>query len=437
MALLLAVLWAFTGQVASQAEPGDAEATGPVLRLELGGAVTSATATQLRSALTQARKRKAPLLLVELDTPGGLLDATRDMVRQILESPLPVVVYVAPDGAHAGSAGLFLTLSAHVAAMVPASNLGAAHPVNAFGGDVDGDMRGKIVNDTAAWARSLAQQRGRNVEWAAKAVTESAALTASEALEAGIIDLVANDREQLLSALDGRTVRVRGADVTLSTRGRAVADVERSPGEALYDVLADPNLVYLLLLLGLAGLFVEFQQPGLWVPGTLGLTALVVVFFVQTMPLNSLGIGLIVTAVVLLVLEVYVTSLGLLTLAGMACLVAGSYMLFETPGGSIRLSPLLIWGVAIGLSALLSGIFVLLARAKLQGPTAGVETLPGQLATVHSAIRPGRNGKIFFDGSYWNASADASVDSGTTVRVVRIDGLLVHVEPVTEQAHSS
>lgn len=407
-----------------------------VMRLELHTTITSATSERLRAALSAAQAHHAQLLVIELDTPGGLMDATRVLVRQILESPVPVVVFVAPDGAHAGSAGLFVTLAAHVAAMVPSSNLGAAHPVTGWGGDVKGDMRKKVVNDAAAWARSLAETRGHNGEWAAKAVTDSAALTAAEALEHHVVDLVVPNMDALMVALDGRQLQVRGGSRTLHTRGAALRTQEPSLAQSFYELLSDPSLVYVLLLLGLAGLFLEFQSPGLWVPGALGLTALLLVFFVQTLPINALGVGLILASAALLLLEVYVTSFGLLTVAGLGCLVLGSYMLFDVPQSTIRLSPRLIWTVASAFALTFMLIGVLLARAKLQGPTSGADALIGQTAIAHSALGPEIEGKIFFDGTFWNARAEQPIPAGVAVRVTRLTGLLAHVEPVNGQGNS-
>lgn len=421
--VLIAVCCSLAGEV-SGAGPA------PVMRIELQTTITSATNERLRSAMAAAQAEQAQLLVIELDTPGGLMDATRSLVRQILEAPLPVVVFVSPDGAHAGSAGLFLTLAAHVAAMVPSSNLGAAHPVTGWGGDVKGDLRKKVVNDAAAWARSLAETRGRNGEWAAKAVTDSAALTAAEALEHQVVDLVVPDFDALLVALDGRQLQVRGGGRVLRTRGVRVLSQSPSFAQTFYELLSDPSLVYVLLLLGFAGLFLEFQNPGLWVPGALGLTALLIVFFVQTLPINAFGVALILASAGLLLLEVYVTSFGLLTVAGLGCLVIGSYMLFDVPESSVRLSPWLIWTVASAFALSFMLVGVLLARAKLQGPTSGVEALIGQQAVAHSALGPEMEGKIFFDGTFWNACADQSIAAGAKVRVTRLSGLLAHVEPV-------
>jgi membrane-bound serine protease (ClpP class) len=325
-----------------------------------------------------------------------------------------------------------LTLAAHVAVMHPTSNIGAAHPVSGFGGDIEGEMARKVENDTAAWARSLAQSRGRNSEWAKKAVLESAALTAGEAKQAKVVDLLSASMDQLLSDADGRIVLVRDQPWRVTTAGAAVVDFDRNPQQRMHALLANPTLVYLLLLLGILGVYVEMQNPGMIVPGVLGAACLFVVFGVQTLPLNSLGLLLIGLSAVLFFAEVYVTSFGVLSVAAIAALVAGSSMLFDVTGSSFRLPTSALWGTALSFSALVLWIGNKLLRAKRQGATSGTEVMVGSEARALSPIAPGKRGKVFFDGSYWDAQSEEDVAEGQRCRVERVDGLLLHVSPLLE-----
>ncbi len=402
-----------------------------VLRIEIEGAISKVTAEFIAQAVSEAEQRRAQALLIVLDTPGGLLDATRGIVQAILDAPLPVITYVAPAGARAASAGLFITMASHVAAMHPTSNIGAAHPVSAFGGDIQGTMAEKVTNDTAAWARSLAQARGRNSAWSEQAVLKSSSITAVEAQAEKVVDLLAPDVARLLAAADGKSVAVRGEPWRVSTAGSEVAPFVPSARQRLFAALANPALIYLLLIAGALGLYVEFSSPGLIVPGLVGALCLGVVFGLQSLPLNSLGLLLLGAAAVLLIAEVYVTSFGVLAVLGLGCLVLGSYMLFDVPGSSLRLSPLLIWGTTASVAAMgaLFGYKVL--RTLRQGATSGSETYVGRTAEVAQAIAPGKPGKVFFDGTYWNAVSTVPLGVGQACRIEAVEGLLLHVAPTS------
>ena len=405
-----------------------------VVRVDVQGGITQVSDEIISEALQAAVKGRAQALLLVLDTPGGLLDATRAIVQRELSAPLPVLVYVAPAGARAGSAGLFVTLASHVAAMHPTSNIGAAHPVAAFGKDIEGEMGNKVVSDTAAWARSLAEARQRNAAWAERAVRASESLTASEALAQRVVDALARDVSQLLQQVDGRVVEVAERPWKISTAGARVVVHEPRLAQRLFGWLSNPALVYLLLLFGVLGVYIEFQHPGLIVPGALGACALGIVFGVQVLPLNSFGLLLIGLAAVLFFAEVYVTSFGLLGAAGVVCLVIGSYLLFDVPGSSFRLSGWTIWSIALTLSTILLLIGYKLVQIKRQGATSGAEELIGQWAEVIEPIEPSQPGKVFFDGSLWTATASARLARGQHCRVVRRAGLAVHVEPASNES---
>lgn len=400
-----------------------------VLRIEIEGAISNVTAEFVAQALNEAEQRRAQALLIVLDTPGGLLEATRSIVHAILDAPLPVITYVAPAGARAASAGLFITMASHVAAMHPTSNIGAAHPVTAFGGDIQGTMAEKVANDTAAWARSLAQARGRNSAWSEQAVLQSSSITAAEAQAQKVVDLLAPDVARLLTAADGKTVAVRGEPWRVSTGGSEVALLEPSARQRLFAALANPGLIYLLLIAGALGLYVEFSSPGLIVPGLLGALCLGIVFGLQSLPMNSFGLLLLGAAAVLLIAEVYVTSFGILVLLGLGCLVLGSYMLFDVPGSSLRLSPLLIGGTTLTVAGLGAFFGYKVLRTARQGATSGTEAYVGRSAEVAQAIAPGQPGKVFFDGTYWNAVSTATLAAGQLCRIEAVEGLLLHVVP--------
>lgn len=402
-----------------------------VLRIEIEGAISNVTAEFVAQAVAEAEQRRAQALLIVMDTPGGLLEATRNIVHAILDAPLPVITYVAPAGARAASAGLFITMASHVAAMHPTSNIGAAHPVSAFGGDIEGTMAEKVANDTAAWVRSLAQARGRNSAWSEQAVLKSSSITAAEAHAEKVVDLLAPDVARLLAAADGRTVAMRGEPWRVSTAGTELVKLEPSARQRLFAALANPALIYLLLIAGALGLYVEFNSPGLIVPGLVGALCLGVVFGLQSLPLNSFGLLLLGAAAVLLIAELYVTSFGILAVLGLGCLVLGSYMLFDVPGSSLRLSPFLIWGTTATVAGFGAFFGYKVLRTMRQGATSGSEVYVGRPAEVVQAIAPGKPGKVFFDGTYWNAVSSSTLEVGQTCHIEAVEGLLLHVVPRT------
>lgn len=401
-----------------------------VIELEIAGAITQQTEELLDAALREADVRRAQALLVVLDTPGGLLDATRGMVRRILEAPLPVITFVAPAGARAASAGLFLVLASHVAVMHPTSNIGAAHPVAAFGGDIEGSMGDKVLNDTSAWARSLAEARGHNARWAEQAVRESVSATASEAHDNHVVDRIAEDVAHLLAAVDGRVVAVEGRPWRLTTLGAELVRIEPTARQRLYAALANPVLVYLLLIVGALGLFVELSSPGLIVPGLIGVLSLSLVFGLQVLPMNGFALLLLGVAALLFVAEVYITSFGLLSIAGLVCLAIGSYLLFDVPGSSLRLAPSVIAATVLSVLVIIAGFGYKLIQIRRQGATSGPERFPGREALVAEAIPPNGLGRVHFDGSLWNATSSSALERGQRCRVTAVEDLLLHVEPI-------
>jgi len=305
-----------------------------VIFIKLDGTINPATAEFIHRSIEKASREKAECLVIQLNTPGGLLESTRRIVSDMLESPVPVVVFVAPGGAHAGSAGVFITLAAHIAAMAPGTNLGSAHPVDLQGRqDQDSVMSDKITNDAAAFIRTIAEKRHRNGQWAELAVRKSLSLTENEALAQNVIDLIAKGPEDLLRQLDGKTTEGRGS-VILHTRSARIESLEMGFTEKILDLISNPNITYILLLLGLYGLLFEFYNPGAILPGIVGVISLILAFYsMQTLPVNYAGLALIIFAVLLFLLDIKLASHGLLAIGGIVSLLLGSILLIR-PGSS-------------------------------------------------------------------------------------------------------
>jgi membrane-bound serine protease (ClpP class) len=449
--------------------------TGAVHRLVLDGAIHPGSSELLLDAIRDAEAENAAALLVVLDTPGGLLDSTREAVKGMLAAELPVVVYVAPSGARAASAGVFLTLAAHVAAMAPGTNIGAAHPVGIGGRDLapgeepepdrgagrddggardgaaeaaddssapagehrGGDLEAKAVNDAAAFARSLAARRGRNAEWAERSVRESVSATAEEALELGVVDLLADGERDLLRALDGRVVRLPSGPHAMSTAGAAVVEVRKGLRFRVLDAIANPNVAFVLFLLGMYGLFFELANPGAIVPGVIGgISLLLALFAFQALPVNTVGVLLLALAVVLFLAEIKVVSHGILTIGGAVAFLLGATLLFESPEPALRVS----WAVILPALLLTVGFFVFALGAALRArrarPTTGREGLVGSVASVRVPFEPvpgaaaEYRGKVALRGELWNAVSAEPAAGGERVEVVAADGLTLRVRPV-------
>ncbi|MBM65739.1 MAG: serine protease [Myxococcales bacterium] len=418
--------WAATDGALPQRD----EARGSIYRLELKGGITQSTSEYVLQGIQKAKERRAEALVIVLDTPGGLLQATREMVSAFLASPVPIIVWVGPGGARAGSAGVFITVAAHVAAMAPGTNIGAAHPVSGMGGDIEGEMDRKVTNDTAAWARSIATLRGRNAAWADQAVRSSDSIPETEAEKLAVIDLVVSSETQLMQQLHGRVVEVEGERYRLVTKGVPVETIEMTGAQKLVQFLANPNLAYILFLVGMFGIFLEFKVPGLIIPGVVGAVCLALVLGVQVMPVNWFAVLLIVLACVCFVAEIYVTSFGALTALGVFCLVSGSYLLFDVPGSDFRVDHGLIWGAAAGFTLLAVSIGTLLMRSFRQAPLSGREAMAGLVVDVYRAIPAGGEGKVIMQGTFWNAVSDLPAPAGSQVRVVEMDGLTARVQPI-------
>jgi len=409
----------------------EAEAGPEVIVARIDSAIQVVVAEFMEQVTAEADLAGAETLVVELSTPGGEMQAMRAVFTAFLEAKTPVVVYVSPSGSQAASAGFFILLGADVAAMAPGTNTGAAHPVAGGGGDIPGAMGDKVTQDAAATARSLAARRGRDQKLAEEAVTESRSFSAEEALEAGLVDLVAPSLQSLLVELDGRVVEKGGAERTLRTRDASVRRVEMSAFQRIRSTIAHPNIAILLMSLGSIGLIFEITHPGAIFPGVVGAICLILgLWAMSVLPINYAGLALLLLAGVLWVLEIKIPSFGMLTLAGAISFCLGAMMLFRDADPALRASLNLIVaiGITIGLVTLALGRLAL--KAQFRRVATGSEGLLNELASVSSGIAAGAPGKVRLHGEIWNAEADVAVAEGDRVRVVQVDGMTLRVEPV-------
>jgi membrane-bound serine protease (ClpP class) len=427
---LLVLVAMSAGTVLAQSPPGPSNS---VIVVEYDGIIHPISAEFFDEVISRADGIGARLVVLNLRTPGGLLESTRTMVSRMIAARTPVVVFVGPSGARAASAGFILTLAADVAAMAPGTHIGAAHPVSASGQEnPDKTMSDKAASDTAAYARTLAEARRRNVELAAEAVLESRAFTDQEALNAvpPLIDLVATDVNDLLAKLDGRRVtRFDGHEVTLETKDSVIERMEMSRRQQLLSAIAHPQIAYLLLSLGMLGLVVELWNPGAVFPGVVGGICLLLAFFAfQVLPVNAAGILLIVLGIGLLVLEATVPSFGVLGIGGIISLVVGAVMVTsEVPGVSVNFRFIVPVAIATGGVALFLGRLAM--RAQAQAPVTGAEGLLGARGRALTALGPDVFGQVSVHGEIWRALSSSPIAEGARVRVTALDGLTLSVEP--------
>lgn len=407
--------------------------------LTINGAIGPVANEMLENSLQAAAANNAEALVIELDTPGGLLKTTRIMCKSMLASEVPIVVYVAPSGSRAGSAGVFITLASHIAAMAPGTNIGAAHPVG-LGGIGGGDdtssvMEGKITNDAAAFARTLAENRGRNADWAEKAVVESKSITEKEALDLNVIEIIAESVESLLDSLDGRVVSIGGEHDTLQTRNAIVIKTPMSFRLRVLDVISDPNIAYILMLIGIYGLFFELYNPGVILPGVIGGISLILAFFsLQLLPVSWAGVLLILFAVILFLLEIKVASYGLLSVAGVVSMTLGSLMLFQPGMTGIQVGLELIIPAAIVTALFFAFVVGMGLRAQSRKVTTGSEGLIGEIGVASTDLSP--LGKVLVHGELWYARCPTLVARGSKVRVKSISGMELTVEPYFVESSS-
>jgi membrane-bound serine protease (ClpP class) len=402
-----------------------------VVSIRIDASINPATADYIHSGIEKAREQNAACLLIHLNTPGGLLKSTRVIVSDILQSPVPVVVYVSPGGAHAGSAGVFITMAAHIAAMAPGTNIGAAHPVSS--GQMDTIMSEKVTNDAAAFIRSIAQKRQRNVEWAVNAVRNSESVSESEALENNIINLVAANDRELLEKIHGQTVTTDAGSVTLNTKGVEIENIEMGWVAKLLNIISDPNVAYILFLLGLYGLMFELYSPGTILPGVIGgICIILALYAMHTLPVNYAGLALIVFAVILFVLELKIISHGLLGIGGVVSLFLGSVMLFRS-GKDWGISGL-SWSVIITAVVITSLFFLFIIglglKAQRAKPITGLEGMIGEVGETISELNP--TGRVRVHGEIWNAKTlTGIIRAGQKIKVTAIQNLTLQVEQLS------
>jgi len=401
-----------------------------ILKMNMG--IFPGTAEYLKSAIDEGTKNGAKAILIELDTPGGMLQTSQEMVKMMFESPVPIIIYVSPTGSTATSAGVFLTMAAHIAAMAPGTTIGAAHPVTGDGKNIDSDMRAKAENITMAMVRSISEQRGRNGAWAEKAVKESASLTESEALKQDVIDLIAKDQNDLLRSIKGKKIKLAGKEISLedlSLLPRKTLEMSIRP--KVLNTLSDPNVVQLLWLAATTALSIELYNPGAILPGVVGVICLILALAsYQIIPVNIGGIALLVVGVLLIGAEMFITS-GVLAVGGIIAIVLGSIYLIDVaqvPGINVSMS--LILSTALSLGALLSYIAFAVVRSQKKKVTSGQEGLIGLIGTAVENVS--NTGRVFVNGEYWSAECSRGIiEKDAEIRVLSIKpGMILEVEKI-------
>jgi membrane-bound serine protease (ClpP class) len=439
LAWAIAILFLSAGSSLSAQTESPVQPPAHVNLIVVDTMINPATADFIRESIEQSAHDGAQALVIQLDTPGGLLTSTKDIVQDIFAAPLPVIVYVAPSGASAGSAGVFITMSGHVAAMAPGTTIGAAHPVASGGQNIEGDMREKIENFTATFSESIAQRRGRNVEWAQKAVRESVVITEAEALQKKVVDFTAVDIQDVLRKADGRKVEVGNTSVTVKTKPAQpagglvrVVQLEMRLKHKLLNIVADPTVAYLLMMAGLLGLYLEFSHPGIGFAGIGGgICLLLALTAFQVLPISYAGVSLLLLGIGLLVAELFLPTFGILGLGGVVAFVLGSLFLFDAPEQEIVVDRSVIATVALCAGFIMFTLTMLAARAWRQKPVSGTAGLVGAIGEVRVRIAP--RGKVWVHGEYWNAESDEEIEVGEKVQVIALHGLVMKVCKAVEQ----
>lgn len=422
--------------------------------------INPVTADYIIKSIYKAYQDNSECLIIELDTPGGLLVSTHTIVKEILSSKVPICVYIYPSGSRAGSAGVFITYASHIAAMAPSTHIGSAHPVSLGSqrrsiwdalrdlidsftkkGEEDKPkakkkdtedtdvMSEKVLNDTVAFIRSIAKERQRNVEWAEKSVRINASITEEEALKENVVEIIAKNEDDLLEQLDGREVMIDNKTIILKTKGASIAYIDMDFRQRFLNVLANPNVAFILLLLGFYGLLFEVTHPGVGFPGIAGAICIILAFFsMQILPTNYAGLALILLAIILFVAEVKVPGFGLLTLGGLVCMILGSLILFDSPYKIMRVSLML----AISFSLATAGITIFLVGAAIKAHKrqvmSGKEGLIGKVGQAETDIDVDKEGKVFIHGEIWNAVAHEKIKKGEKIKVVKLEGMCLVVE---------
>ena len=392
------------------------------------GVINPVAAEYINLVLTTAQEADAVAAVIQLDTPGGLDTSMRLIVKNITASPIPVIVYVAPGGGRAASAGVFILYAAHIAAMAPGTNVGAAHPVAMGGGEMDAVMKAKVENDAVAYIKSIAEKRGRNVRWAEDAVKKSVSVPEKEALSLKVIDLIAEDVPALLAAVDGREIVTGAGKVTLRTKGAPVTDIPMDWRLEALKALSDPNIAFILMTIGTIGLIAEMYNPGAILPGIVGAISLILAFYsLQTLPISYAGVLLILLGVVLFILEIKVVSYGLLSLGGIASMVLGALMLVKTDAPYLKVSLSVIIPTVVTFAVLLLAVTGLAVKARRRRPVTGSESLVGMIVVAKTMLAP--HGIVLLQGELWNAVSEEPIHEGEEAEVKAVSGLTLTVRP--------
>ena len=406
-----------------------------VVVVKLSGAINPAVAEYVSYEISQANAEKDSLIVLHMDTPGGLDTSMREIIKKIQSSEVPVASFVAPTGSRAASAGTFITMASHIAAMAPGTNIGAAHPINMLGGGNDNEqaktMKKKVVNDAAAYIRSLAELRKRNAHWAELAVVNSVSISAQEAMKLNVIDLVAGNVKALVLAIDGREVQLASGSVRLKTKNLKIIYHEMNPRQKLLDIISSPNVTYILMMLGLVGLFFELSNPGLVLPGVIGSISLILALYaMQTLPINYAGLLLILFGVILFIAEINVMSYGLLSISGVVSIFLGSTMLIDSDDPALQISRTILYPT-LALSVIVSlGIVLLATRTRSLKKLGGIEGMIGETGLVKEALNP--QGRVLVHGELWEAEADNRINEGERVQVDLVEGLRIKVSKVQD-----
>ncbi len=426
--LALALLTLFSPLLSIACSRGPDTEPGAVHVLTTAGDVNPVMERYIDRGIDAAENEDAGAVVIRLDTPGGLISSMDEIIQRILSSRVPVVVYLWPSGGEAASAGTYITYASHVAAMAPGTVIGAATPISGSGDNLDSDLRRKLIENSVSKIRGLAELRGRNADWAEDAVRKGASATTTEATETGVVEYQANDIDDLLRQIDGRGVTLQnGKSLVLNTADAEVAYNDQNFIEDFLNIIADPNIAFLLLSLGSLALFIEIIHPGAIFPGVFGVIALILAFFaLSVLPFNWAGVALIIVAFVLFGLELFVTSGGVLGIGGAIALVLGGFLLTQNNPPGFQVSPWLIWGLAAFLGALVLFVFVNIVRIRHMPAKVGVETVVRREGIARSALDPG--GIVFIDGEYWTAEAEGgNISAGERVVVTEINGLRLKV----------
>ena len=409
--------------------PAHSQEKAPIFAIEVDGIINPATAKFIIQSIDQATENGAQCLIIQLDTPGGLMESMRIIVKKILTSSIPVIVYVSPSGARAASAGVFITMAAHIAVMAPGTHIGAAHPVSLGEGKESKTMSEKIVNDTVSYIKTIAKTRGKNIDWGEKAVRKSVSITEEEAVKLNVVDFISPDIQDLLSKIDGKVIKFDGVTRTLITKGIQPRSLQMSWRYRLLDIISNPSIAYILLMLGIYGIFFELSNQGAILPGVVGGIFLILAFYaLQMLPISFAGLALILFAIILFIAEIKVVSHGLLSVGGVISLFLGSMMLIENPTEYMRIS----LSVIIPAVLVSAGFFIfavtMAIRARLSKPTTGMEGLIGERGTATTNISP--EGKVFIHGEFWDVISDQNIDKDEKVEVLGVVNLKLKVKKI-------